>query len=123
VKFVEMTGVDCLAVAIGTAHGRYVGTPRLDFDRLVALRNSVNVPLVLHGGSSTGDENLKKAVQLGISKVNLFTDLSNAGIDSLKKYLAGEEYPNLVAAFAAGADGYGEMLAHYCKLFGSENKI
>jgi len=123
VKFVELTGVDCLAVAIGTAHGRYVGTPRLDLDRLVALKAAVSVPLVLHGGSSTGDENLKKAVQLGISKINLFTDLSNAGVESLKKYLAGVEYPDLVSAFAAGARGYGDMLTHYCKLFGSENRI
>ena len=87
IRFVELTGVDCLAVAIGTAHGPYIGTPKLDFDRLVELRKEVKVPLVLHGGSSTGDENLKKAVKLGISKVNLATDLFTAGVEHIKKLL------------------------------------
>ena len=61
-KFVEETGIDCLAVAIGTAHGRYHGTPHIDFDLLKQITNVVDIPLVLHGGSGTGDENLRKAV-------------------------------------------------------------
>ena len=74
--FIKETGVDCLAVAIGTAHGRYTGTPHIDFERLKQLVEACgDTPLVLHGGSGTGDENLRKAVQSGIQKVNLATEL------------------------------------------------
>lgn len=75
-EFVERTGVDALAVAIGTAHGNYLHhkVPRLDFDRLRELKSLLNMPLVLHGGSGSGDENLRKAVSCGINKVNICTD-------------------------------------------------
>lgn len=73
-KFVELTGTDCLAVAIGTVHGEYKGEPHIDFDRLAAIDKAVSVPLVIHGGSGTGDENIKKAVSLGIRKINVFHD-------------------------------------------------
>ena len=86
-SFIEETGVDCLAVAVGTSHGVYKGTPHLEFELLKELSESIEIPLVLHGGSGTGDENLKKAVETGIQKVNLFTDLSAEGVVSLKSYL------------------------------------
>jgi ketose-bisphosphate aldolase len=73
-KFVELTGTDCLAVAIGTVHGEYKGEPRIDFDRLAEIDKVVSVPLVIHGGSGTGDENIRKAVSLGIRKINVFHD-------------------------------------------------
>ncbi|MGI5858853.1 MAG: class II fructose-bisphosphate aldolase [Tepidanaerobacteraceae bacterium] len=123
IRFVELTGVDCLAVAIGTAHGPYIGTPKLDFDRLVELRKEVKVPLVLHGGSSTGDENLKKAVKLGISKVNLATDLFTAGVEHIKKLLKNEENPNYMKVVKTGAEGYENMLSHYIHLLGSNDRI
>lgn len=65
-----------MAVAIGTAHGNYLHhkVPRLDFDRLRELKSLLNMPLVLHGGSGSGDENLRKAVSCGINKVNICTD-------------------------------------------------
>ena len=78
VAYVEQTQCDCLAVAVGTSHGAYKGTPRLDFALLEKLNSLVSVPLVLHGGSGTGDENLAKAVAVGIQKVNLCTDLMDA---------------------------------------------
>lgn len=74
-KFVEETGVDCLAVAIGTAHGLYKGTPTLDFDLLKELKETLKIPLVLHGGSGTGDENIRKACTMGINKVNVCSEL------------------------------------------------
>lgn len=77
-RFVEETGVDCLAVSVGTAHGLYQGIPKLDFERLAEIAQAVEVPLVLHGGSGSGDENLRKAVELGISKVNVFSDMLKA---------------------------------------------
>lgn len=75
-EFVQRTGVDALAVAIGTAHGNYLHhkVPQLDFDRLTELKSLLDMPLVLHGGSGSGDENLRKAVACGINKVNICTD-------------------------------------------------
>lgn len=73
--FVDQTGVDCLAVAIGTAHGLYKGTPELDFVLLAQLKQELNMPLVLHGGSGTGDENIRRACTMGINKVNVFSEL------------------------------------------------
>lgn len=120
--FVEKTGVDALAVAIGTAHGRYIGTPKLDFERLESLKKFVPIPLVLHGGSSTGDDNLRKAVEIGITKVNIGTDLRTNGALHVKKYLSDAEFPNLVEVYTAGLEGYKEMLKHYMVLFGSVNR-
>ncbi len=81
VRFAELTGVDCLAISIGTMHGDYKGEPKIDFERLQKIKKMVHVPLVLHGGSGTGDENIKQAVSLGIRKINLFTEF-------LKPYLS-----------------------------------
>ncbi|MCF0237488.1 MAG: class II fructose-bisphosphate aldolase [Sphaerochaetaceae bacterium] len=83
VKFVKETEVDCLAVAIGTAHGVYKGTPNIRFDLLKELASKVSVPLVLHGGSGTGDENISKACSMGICKVNVANELMRACYDSL----------------------------------------
>ena len=78
--YVEATGIDALAIAIGTAHGKYVGTPYLDFELLEKIYNEVEIPLVLHGGSGSGDENLARATRMGITKVNIGTDLFQAGL-------------------------------------------
>ena len=76
-EFVERTGCDCLAVAIGTAHGAYPDdfVPHLDFDRLAELKEALKMPLVLHGGSGAGEENIRRVVELGINKINVCTDL------------------------------------------------
>jgi fructose-bisphosphate aldolase class II len=80
-RFVAATGIDCLAVAVGTSHGMYAGTPEIHFDLLARLNQVVPVPLVLHGCSGTGDDNLQKAIQYGITKLNLYTDLDQAGYE------------------------------------------
>ncbi len=85
VEFVNRTGVDSLAVAIGTAHGLYKGEAKLDFDRLKEIREKVSVPLVLHGASDVPDELVKKAISLGICKVNVATDLKNTIFRCCKK--------------------------------------
>lgn len=77
-EFAEATGVDALAIAIGTAHGAYKSTPKLDFNRLKEIRSIVSTPLVLHGGSGLSDDDFRKAVSNGIAKVNIFTDINNA---------------------------------------------
>ena len=73
-KFVDLTKTDCLAIAIGTVHGEYKGEPHIDFELLEMIDKLVSVPLVIHGGSGTGDDNIRKAVSLGIRKINVFTD-------------------------------------------------
>lgn len=74
IRFAKETGVDSLAISIGTAHGQYKGTPKINFERLKEIHEALSIPLVLHGGSSSGDENLGKCAQEGINKINIFTD-------------------------------------------------
>lgn len=76
VRFVAETGVDTLAVAVGTAHGLYDGEPKLALDRLAALRDRLDVPLVLHGGSGLSDDQYRAAIARGIAKINIFTNLA-----------------------------------------------
>lgn len=77
--FAEKTGVDALAVAVGNAHGDYAFPPKLDFERIQVISEKTNLPLVLHGGSGLSDEDFRRAVNLGVSKVNIFTDIDKAG--------------------------------------------
>ncbi len=122
VEYWRRTGVDCLAIAIGTAHGHYAGVPCLDFDRLVSIREAVDVPLVLHGGSSTGDENLSKAVRLGITKVNLSTDLLVAGGRAARQHCDRETNPKIRDIVSSGRQGYKSELIRYMRLFGEEDR-
>jgi len=82
--YIEQTGVDALAIAIGTAHGAYKKKPKLDFERLQAIRKATDVPLVLHGGSGLTDEDFRTAIKDGIAKMNIFTDLCIAGENAVK---------------------------------------
>lgn len=87
VDFVKKTGIDSLAVAIGTAHGLYKEEPKLDFERLKEIRNLVTIPLVLHGASGVPEEAVKKAISLGITKVNIATELKIPFSSKLREYL------------------------------------
>lgn len=86
--FVAKTGVDSLAVAIGTAHGVYKGVPKLDVERLSQIRKVVSIPLVLHGTSGVPDDAVRECIRRGICKVNYATDLRIAFSTGLKEYLA-----------------------------------
>lgn len=88
-EFVERTGCDALAVAIGTAHGKYPEgfVPQLDFNRLAELKEALKMPLVLHGGSGAGEENIRRVVELGINKINVCTDLFNYQRDQIRAEL------------------------------------
>lgn len=87
-KFVELTDVSSLAVSIGTAHGIYKGKPKLDIERLKAIKKVVDIPLVLHGASGLTDEDIKECIKNGICKVNFATELRIAYSDGVKKVLA-----------------------------------
>ncbi len=89
-EFVERTDVDLLAVAIGTAHGFYKGEPKLDFERIAAIRDAVSAPLVLHGGSGVPEASVKRAISLGMAKVNFATELRAAATEAVRKVLADE---------------------------------
>ena len=80
--FVDKTGVDALAIAVGNAHGAYKLPPKLDFERIRTIANTVDVPLVLHGGSGLTDNDFKQAIAEGISKVNIFTDINVAAVEA-----------------------------------------
>ena len=82
-EYVRVTGVDCLAVSIGNAHGAYVKLPRFDFDRLARIHEKVAVPLTLHGGTGTPDKDLQTAISLGMAKVNVATALIASYRESL----------------------------------------
>jgi len=111
-KFVEETGVDSLAVSIGTAHGKYKGTPVIDFDRLHELRDTLSVPLVLHGGSGSGENNLERCATEGITKINVFTDFTVAALDATES-----KYEDLFKRVKDEEKGIKEKLTYYYNLF------
>lgn len=120
VAFVEQTGVDALAVAIGTAHGVYKGKPELHFDLLQELKEALKIPLVLHGGSGTGDENLARCAKEGINKINLSNDLKRSAIENLiKEDLSGNAVYQLYPLLA---QGFKNKIKHYIRLFGCEGR-
>lgn len=88
-EYLNGTGVDALAVSIGTAHGAYKSKPRLDFGRLSDIHSALPVPLVLHGGSGLSDDDFRTAIECGISKINIFTDLCAAGVRAMSAGLEG----------------------------------
>lgn len=136
--FLAQTNVDCLAVAVGTSHGVYQGECKIDFPLLDTLAAQIEQPLVLHGGSGSGDDNLRKTIEHGIQKVNLNTDLVMSGLDAMEASYANkleikvpkgvdtDEFTtkrmNMQQLFAVGADGYKAKLMHYMKLFKSEGR-
>ena len=83
--FVEATGIDTLAIAIGTAHGVYKGEPKLDFERLTDIRQVVDVPLVLHGASGVPDDSVREAIRRGICKINIATELKIPMADAIRE--------------------------------------
>ena len=82
-QYIAETGVDCLAVAVGTAHGVYTGTPKIDFDRLKAIDEACGTPLAMHGGSGSGDENIHRACTMGMAKINIVTDIIIANYETV----------------------------------------
>lgn len=80
--FVDKTGVDALAIAVGTAHGAYKLPPKLDFERIETIAKTIDIPLVLHGGSGLTDNDFRKAIERGISKINIFTDINIAAVEA-----------------------------------------
>ena len=121
--FVERTGVDSLAVAIGTAHGMYKGEPKLDLDRLSQIREVVSVPLVLHGGSGIPDSKVQEAIEIGICKVNYATELRIAFTNGVNKYLnENKDTIDPKKYNKAGMEEVKQFVKEKIKVCGCENK-
>lgn len=119
-EFIEKTGVDALAVAIGTAHGAYKEKPCLDIERLKKIRARVDTPLVLHGGSGLSDDDFRNTVKHGIAKINIFTDLCAAGTDGVKS--AAEQNLSYLEMRNYKVDRIKEAVKAKIRLFGSDGK-
>lgn len=121
--FVKRTGIDSLAVAIGTAHGLYVGEPKIDLERLEKIEAKVDVPLVLHGGSDVPDELIRQTIERGITKVNIATELKIAFSNELKKYLIENPDADDPRHYMADAKAVmKELVKDKIKLLQSDNK-
>lgn len=116
--FVEKTGVDALAVAVGTAHGAYRLPPKLDFDRIRAIKEQAKVPLVLHGGSGLTDEDFRKAIRAGISKINIFTDINVAAVRGARQHFVSDD-KGLTELIPAAVEAVERETAKKMELFGS----
>jgi fructose-bisphosphate aldolase class II len=118
-RFVAATGVDSLAIAIGNAHGLYSGDPHLDFERLAALSQAVNVPLVLHGASGISDADLRRCVDLGVRKINVNTELRVALFESLETSLqAGIKGYDVVKLNEASVAAMAAVVVEKLRVFG-----
>jgi fructose-bisphosphate aldolase class II len=120
ISFVEQTGVDALAISIGTAHGPYESKPKLDIERLKSIRQALDTPLVLHGGSGLSDDDFKQAVAKGISKINIFTDINAAFAQTAAKmYKPGMGQTDLMPAVKQAVK---EATMEKIKLFGAAGR-
>ena len=116
--FVRRTGVDALAVAVGNAHGDYKFPPKLDFDRISTISERTDLPLVLHGGSGLADDDFRRAVQEGICKVNIFTDIDKAGKAGVEAGLAAGE-KTMMGLIPYEIEAIKSVVRNKIELFGS----
>jgi len=125
VKFVDITDVDALAIAIGTAHGVYKKTPTLRIDRLDEITTVCDRPLVLHGGSGTPDDQMQNAIKHGITKINIYSDVVGAMNNALKNKLNSIENPSTwpVFVFEDARKQMKEVVKNKLRTFGSSGRI
>lgn len=116
-RFVKDTGIDCLAVSVGTAHGMYKYTPKINFDLLKELVDTVSCPIVVHGGSNTPDEDVEKMVELGIAKLNVGTDFFNAYEDAIYQMFQEKgSHPDIMELMAAAREAVEKVAIEKLKL-------
>ena len=123
--FVDRTGIDALAVAIGNAHGKYKGEPKLDFTRLEAIRQQTALPLVLLGGSGISDADFRRAISLGIHKINFYTGMSQAALAAVDKSMTARDqiYDEFAELMLSIEQAITDIVAEQMRIFGSEGKI
>ncbi len=119
--FATRTGVDALAIAVGTAHGHYKAKPKLDFDRIEKIASLLSIPLVLHGGSGLSDSDFRTTIARGISKVNIFTDINTAAATAAGAAL-GKGKTALTDLIPGEVDAVEAAVTEKIKLFGSTGR-
>ena len=119
--YVKNTGIDCLAVAVGNAHGDYKFAPKLDFERIKTIADKTLLPLVLHGGSGLSNDDFRTAIQNGIHKVNIFTDIDKAGKSGIEKGIAAGA-KTMTELMPYELETIKAVVAEKLRLFGSVNK-
>ena len=120
--FVEQTGVDFLAISIGTIQGRSKGRTKLDFQRLKKLNQSVNIPLVIHGGSGLSDEQFRKLPTLGVAKINYYTALSDAAAKAMRRQIRQNPAGSFIDLKKGVKEAIGEEVERCLKLWGSSGR-
>lgn len=123
-RFAKETGIDALAISFGSSHGNYPEgyVPEFDFERLKEIKEKTKMPLVLHGGSGSGDENIKRCVEFGINKINVGCDFMNANVDSIKQHLKKDPDINYWVMMHQVEIDSQELVKKYIHLSGSEGK-
>lgn len=116
-EFVARTGVDCLAVSIGTQHGHYIAAPKLNIERLKAINEVVDVPLVLHGGSGTPSSQVQESIRHGIRKINVATDVLTEVADSFGKLKETEGFKYNTEMFVHSKNAAKELIKNKMKEF------
>ncbi|MBE5868760.1 MAG: class II fructose-bisphosphate aldolase [Lachnospiraceae bacterium] len=119
--YVQKTGVDALAIAVGNAHGAYKLPPKLDFERIRTIAKTIDVPLVLHGGSGLTDNDFRRGIQEGISKVNIFTDINVAAVEAeFRKF--SDMNKGIIDLIPAAVEAVKQETMKKMKLFSSDGK-
>lgn len=121
--FFTRTGIDIFAIAIGTAHGFYKGEPKLNFELLAKIKDMIDCPLVLHGGSGIPDEMIKRTIELGINKVNYATELRAAATKAVREALVDESIIDPKKYMGKARDAVRELCLHKIDVCGSRGKI
>ena len=121
-EFIRLTGVEALAIAIGNLHGRYVATPKLNIERLKEIASRNELPLVLHGGSGTSEEDFKSCIHNGICKINVATALQMAVADAVRKYLSENDSAGYIDTKSVIVEATKESVKQHIMLFESNGK-
>lgn len=122
VEYVQQTQVDCLAVSIGNAHGQYTKLPQLDFQRLEEIYAAIQIPIVLHGGSGTPEADLRRAIALGIAKVNVATELVTALRHSLLEQWQAKQNLWMPMAQSAGIQAMAPVVEKWLRVTGAAGR-
>jgi len=123
IRFYEETGVDCLAIAVGTAHGMYKGEPKIHYDIIQKVSDAIPVPVVLHGGSGVPDEAIRLSIQAGVGKINVNTENQVACTNTIREVLAGDSNVYDPRKYLTPArKAMKEVVQEKIRLFGSSNQ-
>lgn len=122
IRFVKETNVNFLAPALGSVHGLYKGEPKLDFERMKKIKEETNVPLVLHGGTGIPDNQIRQAINCGICKININTELQIAWSNAVREFVKNSEAYDPRKIISSGEKAIKETIKNKVILFGSNNK-